>query len=373
YDVSITALRDRRGEVVGRIIDFRDVTALQRATRALRAANAELEQLVQALELRNKEISLLSQLAVALQGCRTANEAYSIMSPYLARLFPTVSGAIGATTPENSTVEPRVWWGESPPLTGSFVGPNCYAFRSRVIVHENDSRLACLTAHCAFASVCIPLATQTESIGVMALRYHDARPDAAIRQLAVTVGEHMTLALANIRMRENLRGQSIRDPLTGLFNRRYLEEALKSEVARSFRDDAPFGVIMVDLDYFKRFNDCYGHSAGDAALRLVAQFLQASIRAGDIACRYGGEEFTLILPGATLSDTSRRAEQIRRDFPSMTIPIGDELASVGTLSVGVAAFPDHGRTAEQLLEAADAALYQAKRAGRNCVALARER
>ena len=185
----------------------------------------------------------------------------------------------------------------------------------------------------------------------------------------MTVAEHIALALANLKLRETLRSQSIRDPLTGLFNRRYMEESLEREMRRASRGRHPVGIIMLDLDHFKKFNDSYGHDAGDALLRIVGNTLQRSIRAEDIACRYGGEEFTLILPEASLIDAAQRAESIRESIRNLNIQHRRQQLGGVTVSAGVAIFPDHGPTGDAVLRAADAALYQAKARGRDRVAI----
>ncbi|MEX0716115.1 MAG: GGDEF domain-containing protein [Planctomycetaceae bacterium] len=167
-----------------------------------------------------------------------------------------------------------------------------------------------------------------------------------------------------------LREQSVRDPLTGLFNRRYLEEVLEQEARRAARQQAPLGVIMLDIDRFKQFNDTHGHAAGDELLREVGQLLREHLRQTDIACRFGGEEFTLILPGASLDVLRRRAERIRSAAEGIRLKFeGRTLAGV-TLSLGIAEFPRHGSTGEAVLRAGDAALYQAKREGRDRVVAA---
>ncbi len=190
------------------------------------------------------------------------------------------------------------------------------------------------------------------------------------QRLAVTVADHIKLALGNLKLREMLRSQSIRDALTSLFNRRYLEDSLERELRRAVRNHRPLGTIMIDLDYFKRFNDTYGHDAGDTLLRELGSFLHGRTRAEDIACRYGGEEFTLILPGASLEVTRQRAEQLRDEVKHMHVQYRDQPLGTITLSLGVAVFPEHDSTAEALLRAADTALYRAKAEGRDQVVLA---
>ena len=178
------------------------------------------------------------------------------------------------------------------------------------------------------------------------------------------------LVLNNVRLREALREQSIRDPLTGLFNRRYMEETLQRELGRMERQERPLGIVMMDLDRFKHFNDTYGHAAGDALLRQVGQFLKSRIRREDVACRYGGEEFILIMPDASVETAQERAEYLRQAVKQLNIrdvaPSHPEI----TLSLGVAIYPEHGNSAETIVQAADAALYRAKQEGRDQVARA---
>ena len=188
----------------------------------------------------------------------------------------------------------------------------------------------------------------------------------AASRLASTVAEGMALALANIKLREILRDQAIRDPLTGLFNRRYMIETFERELARAQRHGDSLGVIMMDLDKFKNFNDTFGHDMGDRLLTAFGDFIRDIIRKEDVACRWGGEEFVLILPGASLNAGLARAEEIRSRAKELQIPTGTPHRPV-TLSLGVAVYPEHGSTTDELLKAADTALYRAKRGGRNRV------
>jgi diguanylate cyclase (GGDEF)-like protein len=187
-------------------------------------------------------------------------------------------------------------------------------------------------------------------------------------QLALALAEDMALALANLRLRETLRSQAIRDSLTGLFNRRYLEETLERELNRVKRQKTPLGVIMMDLDHFKAYNDAFGHGAGDELLSALGKLLKTHIRGEDIACRYGGEEFLVIMPGSSMEVAQQRAEVFRQAIKKMHHQY-QELQPI-TLSLGVAANPGHGDTGAQLIRAADAALYRAKQAGRDRVVVA---
>jgi diguanylate cyclase (GGDEF)-like protein len=184
------------------------------------------------------------------------------------------------------------------------------------------------------------------------------------------MADFVALALVNVQLRGNLKKQATRDSLTGLFNRLYMEETMNREISRADRYRTPLGIIMLDLDHFKRFNSTFGHKAGDLVLQEMGKYLQNNIRKEDIACRYGGEEFTLILPGASLEVTKKRAERLQQEVQNLHVNYNGKILNNITLSQGVAIYPDHGQTGEAVLQAADHALYRAKRAGRKQVKLA---
>ena len=203
-------------------------------------------------------------------------------------------------------------------------------------------------------------------------RRTDANPSLGEAELSfkTTFAAQVGLSVANIRLREALRAQSTKDPLTGLYNRRYLHEMLDREIRRAIRSEQHLGMLMLDLDHFKNFNDTYGHEAGDAVLRETALFLVRSIRVEDFVCRYGGEEFVVVLPTADLRAAEARAGRIRSKLRDLVVMHDGRSLGVITASVGVAALPDHGMSEKELLQAADAALYRAKREGRDRVVVA---
>jgi len=266
-------------------------------------------------------------------------------------------------------------WGQDPLAVPVFTPDECWSVRrGRLHKVENPQETLCCP-HVAEAVpggyLCVPLIAQGETLGVFHLRPGPPADEqtpalAAVKdQLALTVAEDLALALANLRLRETLRSQAIRDPLTGLFNRRYLEETLERELGRVKRVGAPMGVIMMDLDHFKQYNDTFGHSAGDELLAALGSLVQQQIRGEDIACRYGGEEFLVILPGASVSIALERAESLRQAVKEMHQH--HQGLKPTTLSLGVAVYPDHGDTGLDLIRSADAALYRAKQAGRDRV------
>jgi diguanylate cyclase (GGDEF)-like protein len=228
-------------------------------------------------------------------------------------------------------------------------------------------------------SLCIPLMARGRPLGLLVLmgprqgrlwRDEQGVVGEYRQRLARTVAQQIASALFDIRLQETLRDRASRDPLTGLFNRRTLEETLHRELYRAARRKSKVGFVLFDLDHFKRFNDRFGHAAGDAALREVSAFIQKRTRAEDILCRYGGEEFLLVLSDCTSRNLMRRAEEIREGVKLLRLEHGQRPLGEVTLSAGAALFPDHGRTLENLFQAADAALYQAKKAGRDRIVVA---
>jgi diguanylate cyclase (GGDEF)-like protein len=217
--------------------------------------------------------------------------------------------------------------------------------------------------------VCVPMIAQGDTLGVLTLCPPAAYPPELVT-LAESVAERFGLTLANLRLRDRLRNQSIRDPLTGLFNRRYLEETLSRELNRAERTSRPLALLLIDIDHFKRLNDTYGHDAGDAALAEVGRLLGRSFRSSDIACRYGGEEFVVVLPEAARGFAATRAEALREAVKELRVSARGAPIQPMSISIGVAHYPDDGRTPEDLVRAADVALYAAKAQGRDRVVVA---
>jgi len=213
-------------------------------------------------------------------------------------------------------------------------------------------------------TLCLPLMVQGETLGLLSLVGDlDDEHSFNLRQLAVATGEAIKLSLSNIKLREELREQAIRDPLTGLYNRRDMEESLARELNRSRRQKSQLCVAMMDLDGFKQVNDHFGHGAGDAALREVGRILSQHLRNTDIACRYGGDEFFIVLPDSSLEDNRQRLDQIRILIKEQAIRYGEKFLKPMTISIGIASAREHSFDARELIRAADEALYAAKQAG----------
>jgi diguanylate cyclase (GGDEF)-like protein len=215
-------------------------------------------------------------------------------------------------------------------------------------------------------SICVPLAALGETIGL----FHVVRLRTDAHAFAASIAEHTGLALSNLKLRSDLQQLSIHDPLTGLYNRRYMEEALELELRRAERKKVTVGVVMLDIDHFKAFNDGFGHTAGDALLKALGALVRAQLRACDIACRFGGEEFVLILPEASLEATREKAEDLRAHVKSLDVRSLEKRLGPVSISLGVAIAPDCGHSREEVLRVADAALYRAKGEGRDRVIVA---
>ncbi|MGH9795562.1 MAG: diguanylate cyclase, partial [Candidatus Acidiferrales bacterium] len=358
----------------------RDVSERRRAQAELREANDKLQMQVAEMEQHTRETTMMNEMGDLLQICLAPREAYDVIARTARDLFGHYSGGLMILDAQRNVAEAVARWGDSLQGDESFAPEDCWALR-RGRAHRVESESVgplCRHAGPNFrgSTLCVPMMAQGEALGVMHLQGAGGAPvgslrmpiNSSVERLAVTLAEHVSLALANLGMRETLRNQSIRDPLTGLFNRRYLEASLLREVVRAARKQRPLGVIMMDVDNFKKFNDTFGHQAGDALLRELGAFLQRHTRGDDIACRYGGEEFTVILPEAPLEVSRQRAEHMCEEVRRLALQ-GDPERAV-TISFGVAGFPEHGVNAMDLLRAADRALYRAKAAGRNRVMLA---
>ncbi len=355
----------------------RDITELKRAEESLRYANGKLQSTVSHLEQRNREITLMNEMGDHLQTCRSMSEAYRVIGQYAEQLFTGYFGVLYMLNHTRNIAQLATTWGDESIEAIPFSPNECWAlhYGHMHCIQQTTPQLTChhVIAPPSTSYICAPLIAQGEILGVLHVRntpYNNSLLSERWSQLATTLAEHIALALANLSLREQLQYQSTHDALTGLFNRRYLEERIETELQRGIHNRHPIGIVMLDIDHFKQFNDVYGHKAGDVMLYEVGQFLVANIRGEDVVCRYGGEEFTIILPAASLEHTRKRAEQLAQGVRRLQIAYDGKLLGTVTLSFGVACFPKHGVTSESLIRAADVALYHAKDRGRDQVVVA---
>lgn len=357
YNASV--YRDETGQVAGLFAAARDITALKRYQ--------------DELENTNHEIQLLRQMTNLLQACQSEEEAYPIINTTFGLLFPESSGACFILKESDTLLEEVSYWGVTP-LEEKIVAPeDCWALRrGHIHVVGFDQTLNPRCHHLQNETLpyaCVPLLAQGKTLGIITIKIAHAFTSEAqmlhMHNLAQIASDSVSLALANLRLRESLRLLSIHDPLTGLVNRRFMEEVLARELRRMTRLQKSLVIAMLDLDKFKYFNDTYGHEAGDAVLKEVAALFLRFRQGVDLACRYGGEEFILVLPEMTTDYALELMEQLRQAVANLTISYHGRFLSQITVSIGLATFPQHGYSPERLINLADKALYQAKESGRN--------
>lgn len=354
----------------------RELRVRARTEKALEEAQAQQTQALTSLEARNQDFAALMRLSDHLQACQSHEEAYAVITDFAGQLFSAPAGILSIFRSSRNLLDLVTTWGVlDQQRDPQFAPEECWALR-RGQLHISSPEHPGLACHhlgpvLHQTWLCVPLIAQGDTLGIIHLAYNQSDLVTANQEnLVRVVAKQIGLALANLKLRETLRNQAIRDPLTGLFNRRYIEETLEREINRAGRNKTNMGVLMLDVDHFKKFNDTYGHSAGDTLLAQLGAFLASKIRGGDIACRYGGEEFTLILPDAPPAAIYARADEILAGVRSLVVAERGQSLGPISLSIGVAVFPDHGETGKGLLHTADMALYRAKEEGRDRVIVA---
>ena len=315
------------------------------------------------LRRRLTELAVLADMSEMLQLTATVEEAAAVLPSFAPRLFPVCDGALYVSGMIPDSLAMAASWGEPVDML-AFAPADCWAIR-RARSHVTDAgRVPCKHKESETPMLCMPLAAGGDILGVLVLR-GEAAGDRDVAVLAGRTAAQIARVLANLRVQDTLRMHAIRDELTGLYNRRYLHDALVRELQRG---DANTGVIVVDVDNFKRYNDTWGHPGGDALLQQLARLMQRVVGEDDVVCRYGGEEFVIILPDASFEELYATAERLREESAAMHIRHDGRILGRITVSAGVALSPRHGTTPEELIAAADRALYLAKTTGRDRVA-----
>lgn len=363
-------IKGDKGNITGVVVVFHDIT--------------ERKRIEDSLKRRNYELVVLNRMSDLFQTCYTEEEAYNVVVRVCKELFPSDSGALYMLDDSQTMVDQVASWGSPPSGKQTFRVDDCWSLchDKMYLIEGLDTEPLCshLDTTPDNGCLCVPIRTSDQMLGILNLYFgtcesgysdDECKDLIKSRQIVITrVTEHYALFLVNLRLRETLRMEAIRDPLTTLYNRRYMEASLKREVQRARRHNISVGIIMLDIDHFKRLNDTYGHEAGDLVLRELGALFQRHIRSEDIACRYGGEEFLLIMPEAPLEILRHRAEELRIMIEDLLRIRWQEKTLAITVSLGVAAFPNHGYHVKDIVNAADSALYQAKAGGRNQVVVA---
>ncbi len=340
---------------------------------ALDVMQTKLSGSILKLELRNRESVVVGEISNLLQTAANMREAAEILSKKMGKVLAPHSGAIYLTAASLNRLERIAQWGAEQ-FSTAIEMDDCLALRRgrSYFAADPEGDLYCTHVEAGLrqqTTLCVPMVAQGSSLGMLYVNFApDAAPGDTLSEDCLRVQrltDQIATSLANLKLREALREQSICDTLTGLFNRRFLEESLERELARAERETRPLLVLMLDVDHFKRFNDAHGHEAGDAVLRALGQVLRKSTRAGDIVCRFGGEEFTAVLPGASTEHAEKWAARLMEAVRAMHIKVGGQLLPGVTISMGLASYPEHGNSVERLMQSADLALYEAKRLGRD--------
>ncbi len=355
----------------------RDVTEKKKDEMNIRNMNRELSTMVGKLEARSTLSKTVSELREYLSASSSVSEIGPVIARYLKKMFPLSDGALFLLSPSKTDLETVARWGNySENIEENFMSPDdCWGLRrgQNYIIENSESDVPCSHIKDPVSGVlyaCFPLVAKNEIIGLLHIRCsshstYDAEKRLYFKETAETLTALLSLSISNLRLNEKLSMLSIKDALTGLFNRRYLEETFIRESVRAKRNKSNIGIIMADIDHFKKFNDIHGHAAGDAVLKQISKFLSSSIRGCDIVCRYGGEEFVLMLPDADLCNTFLRAQNLVEKAKNMQFDFNGITLGPVTLSMGVSAYPEKGEKLEELLRVADAALYRAKNEGRD--------
>ena len=366
-----TLIREPSKDEIGRLGSVLSVTGqlLNLRDDELKLANNALRHKFEELTDRHHQIVLLNQLGAALQQSGSLEDIYRSSREKLRALCPMASASLYLYDPVLEEYTRTTHWGDDAPDLAVFYPSQCFASEhERYYVNDGQSALYCHHAKSAYPemSLCIVLAAQGKRIGQLHMVSKVGLSE-DIRQILGAMADRMALALVNFQLKTSLLEQAIRDPLTHLYNRRYLEETLERELQRAKRAGQSVSLLMADLDHFKAINDRYTHDGGDEVLRALGGLLLSSFRGQDISCRYGGEEVIVVMPDTSLEDASRRAEQLTQQVRALRVQVEDETLDSLSVSVGVASYPEHGSTSQELIHSADVAMYRAKRAGRNQV------
>ncbi len=362
-----------RREIQARLKESKE--ALEAEHNSIAEANKMLSVQAEELQSHGAQMEYLTQLGEYLQVCATDEETHEVIGQFGGKLFPDTSGELLIFKESKNWIVRVASWGEHVAARTGFPVGDCWSIRLGQPHLYNNGKPGPRCPHIApdvIGCLCVPLVLMGEIFGIMHVEWKKT-VDQEDEKLVTRLTGDAALALTNLRLRKQLEDLSIRDPLTGLFNRRYLEEFFAQELIRSRRKSGALSVVMLDIDHFKRFNDTYGHEAGDAVLYELGKFFKREMRGSDVTCRYGGEEFIVLLPETTVDTAMRRAEQLRKSVKSLHVKFIDQILPEINLSMGVASFPGHGDSMEELIRKADMALYAAKEEGRDrvCVAPAR--
>ncbi|MBJ16344.1 MAG: diguanylate cyclase [Legionellaceae bacterium] len=376
YEISSNFVEDAHN-TIGVVQNVRNITKRIQEHTKLQDSYEKQALSLRDLQEKNTQITLLVEMSDIMLACNSQEEITQVLGKYPQILLPFTRGYLYAMHPSKNYLEQSLSWGAPHEQNVTFQPDDCWAIKlgRQHKVNHATQELTCshvVNQNDDYGYLCLPLMAQNDIYGLLYLegQTHEGTLFNANESLLINAFAELTaLALANVRLRDNLRHQSIRDPLTALYNRRYLDDFLFKQLHQAKRSHLSFAILMLDLDHFKKINDTYGHDAGDMVLKEAGKILQNNVRAGDIATRYGGEEFIVLLYDINQEHAVERAEAIRHDIAQINIKYGAQIVGPITTSVGIALFPLDADSPKELIEAADKALYFAKKTGRNKLVL----
>jgi diguanylate cyclase (GGDEF)-like protein len=357
---------------------IRDLVRRGRFEDQISETNERLRLTVQHLEEQAWASKLLISARDEVALCLEVKLAEETTLRYLGQLLPGTAGILCIINNSRQVLESAGTWGGMDAVAfDGWTPDSCCAVRSGRIRWRRPERSEVHCTHFAGKAperyVCLPLTAHGETLGIVSVELPTVEAAALTEtreNTLISLGETAAMAISGLNLRQKLESQSIRDGMTGLFNRSFMEIALEREMNRAGRQGKQIAVMMLDIDHFKQFNDTFGHEAGDVVLREVAETMRLGVRSEDIVCRYGGEEFVVILPEITTRAAMERAELLRRMVSDLALRYRGQPLRQVTISIGVAMFPEHSELPEELLRTADHALYAAKHKGRNRVVTA---
>lgn len=380
-EISLSPLQTTEG--LAAIAIIRDVTRQTEQNKLLQQKEKSLRELYEAVEKEksqltsiNQKMFMITELSETLMACKNIDEILDSFSTFANKILDFSEGVLYLMHNSRNYLEKKITWGDKiSHYTATFAPDECWGLRRGCIHQVCDLQPGVICHHIkkehetiTKESLCIPLMAQYEIFGLLFI-YADSHEYSSTKKLSPlipVVSETISLAIANIRLKELLHYQAIRDPLTGLLNRRFLDEYVTKQIAQAKHSKTSIVFIMIDVDNFKRLNDSYGHDIGDHVLSLLGKLFTSLVREGDLACRYGGEEFLLVLPHCTLDNAREIAETIRGEASKMKVTVKNNLINI-TISLGVSGYPKNGASLHELIETADKALYIAKNQGKNKV------
>jgi diguanylate cyclase (GGDEF)-like protein/PAS domain S-box-containing protein len=372
-DLKVTPVYDANGVHTHFISTMRDIS--ERKT--LEDQNEEMRQ---AEALRQSERQLLALTSEWLYSAKSFEELLMVVRRAMHTLIPEADGALYIYGAERTTLDLVASWGTIPDFPEHILPDDCWALRrGRAYAYGlKPIQFPCDHVHKKDTPYfCLPIIAHGETIGLMHIIFDGFEEDGLMRHMRAEVlgnrwdislicAEQISLAVANVRLRHELQERSVRDALTGLWNRRWFGEQAMRELAAAERENTEVSLIALDVDHFKRFNDQFGHDAGDLVLREVAQLMTPMAKDSIYPCRLGGEEFTLLCPGVSAARAYQIAETLRQQVASLQLVSGGVTLPAVTISCGIATYPKDARALDPLMKVSDRALYKAKDSGRNC-------